>query len=352
VRAHIFVVDKDTFPVHRDRGFCGIGPERSEFHAYSEVIQAMLGRSTSGYRGMLVDILGTRPGDVAFFYERKVGFHGVYKITDQPFFDSTIIHGIDEPEGQLVQSSICFRVPIQCQHYFPKPVPEDMLFATPEREATFWVWFYRKIQIRGARGCTAINPEAAQALLELLVKLNGTDSSIPPTKPYSSSTRNQLDIPLGKGPAAPYEDLLRGWLIQNIDNPNRSDIREIIGPDAELEWFANNVPYHVAGRNIDILIFHSTNRYLGTPIRYKYSVVELKRYRAVIRDIEQLIGYSRWVAGRLAQGEAKMIQPILIANGFQEKAIARARSSDWNILLVKYKVENNSVTLYPASLGM
>jgi hypothetical protein len=346
MRAHVFVVDKETFPVHRDRCFCGTGPTESEFHTYSEVLQAMLNSRTSGYRGMLVDILGTRPGDIVFFYEQKTGFRGVYRIIGEPFFDSSVIYGVNEFQNQLVPNNICFRVPIECQHYFPKPVPEDLLFASPEREAIFWVWFYRKIQIRGARGCTAINPESAQALLELLVKLNETDSPPPPTVPYPSSTQHKLDIPLGDGPTALYEDWLRGWLIQNIDNTNRPDIRKMFGPETELEWFANNVPYHVAGRNIDTLAFHSTRQYLDTPIRYKYSIVELKRNRASRRDVEQLLGYSRWTASRLAQGDADRVKPILIANGFHTQAVSQAHNSDWSILLAEYQVTDNNISLH------
>jgi hypothetical protein len=295
---------------------------------------------------MVADILGTRSGDLVFLYQRGTGFHGIYQVAGQPFFDNTVVYGVGEFEDRLVPSNICLRIPIECQHYFPKPVPEDMLFSTPEREGLFWVWFYRKIQIQGARGCTAVDPDATQALAELLIKVNGEAITALPTEPYPTGSESRITLPLGDGPSVPYEDLLRGWLIQRIDDSNRSDIREVFGPVPDLEWFANNVPYHVAGRNIDILAFHSTSRYFGTSVRYRYSVVELKRHRAVVQDIEQLTGYSRWVTNRLARGETEMVQPILIANGFQAEVISRAYYSDWNISLVEYQVENNDITLH------
>jgi hypothetical protein len=345
MRAHVFVVDGSTFPVHRDRCFCGIGPREGEFRTYEDFVAKMLTSTGSGYRGMAVDMLGTRPGDLVFFYERKMGFHGVYRIAGRPFFDSTIIHGVGDFENEFVRRNICLRISIECQHHFPKPVPEDMLFSTPERQALFWVWFYRKIQ--GSRGCTAIDPEATHALIELLVKVNGKTTTIPPADPYPNQCQPNLSLPLGNGPYVAYEDLLRGWLIQSIDDPVRLDIRDTIGPAPDLEWFANNVPYHVAGRNIDVLAFHSTNRYFKSPIRYQYTVVELKRHRAVVKDVEQLVGYSKWVASRLASGESEVVKPVLIANGFHSQAITKAHYSDWNISLVRYRVEDNDITLSP-----
>lgn len=346
MRAHVFVVDQHTFPVHRDRCFCGIGHMERQFDSYEELSTVMLTRGGSGYRGMVVDVLGTRPGDLVFFYERQVGFHGVYEISGEPFFDNTVIDGIGESRGQAVQRNICLRVPIHCKYHFAEPVPEDMLFATPERETLFWVWFYRKIQIRGARGCTAIDPFAAQALSELLVKVNEQTTRSPPSEPYPDSAKYPLSLPLGEEPVARYEDILRGWLIKNIDDPCRSDVRSIFGPVEDLEWFANNVPYHVAGRNIDVLAFHRTDCYFNAPIRYRYSVVELKRDRATDRDIEQLLGYSRWVASRLAGGEVDIIRPILIAHGFHEQAIDKARHSEWKILAIDYEVGHNDIALH------
>ena len=346
MRAHIFVVDQNTFPIHRDRCFSGIGHTQREFDTYEDFVKAMLSKGGSGYRGMIADILGTRPGDLVFFYETGVGFHGIYQIAGSPVFDNTPIHGVGQFEDQYVQRNICLRVRIHCKYYFPKPVPEDMLFATPERETRFWVWFYRKIQIRGARGCTAMDPDAAQVLTELLIRINGEVADVPPSEPYSTHSKTQLVLPLGGGPAVSYEDLLRGWLVQNIDDPHRHDVRTIFGLQQDLEWFANNVPYHVAGRNIDVLAFHSTSQYFGTPIRYKFSVVELKRNRAVAKDIDQLIGYSRWVVSRLAQSETETVKPILIAHSFHSQAVTRAYYSDWDILLIEYRVRNNDITLH------
>ncbi len=138
------------------------------------------------------------------------------------------------------------------------------------------------------------------------------------------------------------EDILRAWLIANIDNPKRIDLREIFGPVEDLEWFANNVPYHVTRKNIDILCYHKNIKYTGFPLRYKFSVVELKRDTSDDNDVSQVIEYSKWVVGRLAGSEIETVQPILIAFDFNDRAKSKAKNSDFSergVLFAKYEVK-------------
>lgn len=338
MRAHVFITDKNTFPVVRDNGFWGVGikgiPEE-----FDKVIQENLANGKKPYFGMIADILGTRIGDIVFLYERQVGFHGIYKIISEPFFDPTPIDCVNETWP--------IRVEIECLNYFQQPVPEDYLFSTKEYESKFWGWFYRKIQ--GARGINTINPEAAEALIELLVKINGNAVNKPSQiKPYPSNNRQKIWLPLDldQNGKVYLEDILRAWLIANIDNPHQGDLRKIFGPTEDLEWFANNVPYHVTRKNIDILCYHKNIKYTGFPLRYKFSVVELKRDIADDKDVSQVIEYSKWVAGRLAGSEIETVQPILIAYNFGDSAKLKAKNSDFSergVLFVKYKVENKDI---------
>jgi len=336
MRAHVFITDKDTFPVVRDNSFWGVGIKDIP-NTLEEVVKENLRNGKRPYFGMMGDILGTRIGDVVFLYERQVGFHGIYKITSEPFFDATPIGCVGEIWPM--------RVKIECLNYFPKPVPEDYLFSTKEYESKFWGWFYRKIQ--GARGINTINPEATEALIELLVKMNGNAINKPSwIKPYPSKNITKITLPLDREGKVYLEDILRAWLISNIDNPNRKDLRDIFGPTEDIEWFANNVPYHVTRKNIDVLCYHKNMKYTGFPLRYQFSVVELKRDRAKPEDVTQVINYSKWVAGRLANSEIETVRPILIAFGFDEEAITKAKNSDFSnrgVVFFKYKVENNDI---------
>jgi len=337
MRAHVFITDKDTFPIVRDNSFWGVGVKGIP-NNLDRLFKENLRNGRKPYFRMLADILGTRIGDIVFLYERQAGFHGIYRIISKPFFDPTPIGYVDETWP--------IRVEIECLNYFPKPVPEDYLFSTKEYESRAWGWFYRKIQ--GPRGINTINPEAAEALVELLVKVNGNAINKPLTiKPYPSKSKMEITLPLdilSQNGKVRLEDILRAWLIANIDNPNRNDLREIFGPIEDLEWFANNVPYHVTRKNIDILCYHKSTKYTGFPLRYKFSVVELKRDIASDTDVSQLIEYSKWVAGRLANSEIETVQPILIAFDFNRKAKIKAKNSDFSdrgIKLVRYQIEDN-----------
>lgn len=336
MRAHVFITDKDTFPVVRDNSFWGVGVKGIP-DTFDKLIKENLRDTKKPYFGMIGDILGTRCGDLVFLYERQVGFHGIYRVASEPFFDSTTIGCVD--------ATWPIRVEIECLNYFPAPVPEDFLFSTKEYESKFWGWFYRKIQ--GARGVNTINPEATEALIELLVKINGNAINKPKhLKKYSSKNKSKISLPLTQNGKVYLEDILRAWLIQHIDDANRKDLREIFGPMEDLEWFANNIPYHVTRKNIDILCYHKNIKYTGFPLRYKFSVVELKRDTADDKDVSQVIEYSKWVAGRLANSEIETVQPILIAFDFNERARQKARDSDFNergILFVKYKVRNQDI---------
>lgn len=338
MRAHIFITDQSTFPVVRDNGFWGVGIKEIP-NTLEKVIRENLKNVRKPFFGMIADILGVRVNDLVFLYERQVGFHGIYKVKSEPFFDTTAIGCVDKTWP--------IRVEIDCLNYFPQPVPEDYLFLTREYESKFWSWFYRKIQ--GARGINTINPEATEALIELLVKINGNAiNKSPHLKLYSSDNRNKIILPLSKNSKVPLEDILRAWLIANIDDSKRPDLRSIFGPVEDLEWFANNVPYHVTRKNIDILCYHKNIKYTGFPLRYKFTVVELKRDAADAEDVSQVVDYSKWVAGRLAGSEIETVQPVLIAFDFNDGAKQKALNSDFSergVLFAKYKVENNDIKL-------
>jgi hypothetical protein len=365
MRAHIFNVDEDTFPVHRDCGFCGTGKRGSPLNNYQEALN-----QSRRFSGIIVDLLGTRPNDLVFFYERRRGFHGVYQVIYRPFFDPQPVSGVGEFRQHSVEADVPFRLLIRCVNYYPEPVPEDLIFSTPEYERIFWIPFYRKIQ--GPRGCVTIDPEATQNLIRLLIKINGPprddkefhpfyyDADIDGLQlPYAANSigigqidneyamqspqLRMLDLPLIPGRAVPLEDYLRGWLVTYFDEPSQNDLRRIFGPYSHVEWFANNVPFHVSQRHIDLLIYHRTpiEELIDPPLRYRYSVVELKKDRSRPEDVDQLMGYVKWVANRLANGEVDIVRPYIIAHDFQPETIIRANSIEFNrarIQLIKYEV--------------
>jgi hypothetical protein len=331
MKAHVFITSAETFPVCRDRLFWGIGTPDCPL-SFEEWVDPV--NSRKPYLKMLVDMMSVSIGDLIFLYERQVGFHGVYKVVSPLFFDT---ENVTNKDNLSVGSQWPLRIKLENVYYFPKPVPEDLLFSTPRYESIFWVWAYRKSQ--GPRGCNTITPEAAEALIELLVKINGTDSKYDGFDGYAPPEFKSVTLQLAKnGERVALEDILRGYILAHLETGK--GLEDIFGPKEDIEWYANNVPYHITQKNIDILVFHKNFRYTSIPLRYKYSVAELKKDEASPKDISQLLRYSLWVSGRLADGEAEMIQPILIAYDFSDETIKKAKSSDFNdrgIVLVKYK---------------
>lgn len=137
------------------------------------------------------------------------------------------------------------------------------------------------------------------------------------------------------------EDYLRGYIVENLKKDK--EFEKLFVDLDDIEWYANNIPYHISQKNIDIILFHRNFRYTNSPLRYKYSIVELKKDIVKPLDISQLVRYSMWASGRLANGEVEMIQPVLIGYEFSEDAIKKSRNSDFNdrgIILAKYRVLN------------
>jgi len=342
MNAHVLITNPETYPVCRDRLFWGVGTPDCP-NVFEEWVSSANTRKP--YLKMLVDMLGLSIGDLVFLYERQAGFHGVYKVVSPLFFDTT---SVSNGEGLRVDHQWPLRIRLECLYYFAKPVPEDLLFSTPHYENVFWVWAYRKSQ--GARGCNTITPEAAESLLELLVKVNGRDTEYE-FDPYVPLNPHAITLPLCEdGERLTLEDFLRGHILEKLRN--REHLEDVFGPPEDVEWFANNVPYHITQKNIDLLVFHKNFRYTTVPLRYKYSIVELKKDTAQAKDVGQLIRYSQWASGRLASGEPEMIQPILVAHDFSDDTVRKAATADFNdrgILLFKYNVQNQEIVFEKVS---
>ena len=212
MKAHILVTNKETFPICRDRLVWGVGIEDIPEH-FNELVD--IKNSRKPYLKMLVDMLGIRKDDSVFLYERQIGFHGVYKVRSGLFWDTSDI--MDTSNGNIIDKQWPLRVCLECVSYFPNPVSEDLLFSTPKYENDFWVWAYRKIQ--GPRGCNTITNEAAESLIELLVKVNTVDQKYVNFNPYQQPQQTEnVFLPLNlETKRVELEDILRGYLIGILD---------------------------------------------------------------------------------------------------------------------------------------
>lgn len=99
------------------------------------------------------------------------------------------------------------------------------------------------------------------------------------------------------------------------------------------------------------MIYHRTpiEELIDPPLRYRYSVVELKKDRSRPEDVDQLMGYVKWVANRLANGEVDIVRPYIIAHDFHPETIIRANSIEFNragIQLIKYEVTGETQIVF------
>jgi len=335
MNAHILITDESTHETVIKNSFWALKFSDLKPKDIDEIINSQFKNTRKIYYAMLCDFFSLRNGDLIFLYKKQAGFFGIYKIKGEPFFDNTKYDNID--------GFFPIRIEIECINYFEKPVPEELLFSTKYYESRFWSWFYRKIQ--GSRGVNTITPESAESLIELLIKINGNSIALPNINSYKTKNVKPIIMPLNRNGESKVfiEDALRYYIIKNIKKNKL--LEKLFGKTEDIEWYANNVPYHVSGKNIDILVYHKNMRYTGYPLRYQYSVVELKRDIADDRTISQVINYSKWVASRLANSEIEAVQPIVIAHDFTDTAIQKSKMIEFNNrknILFKYKVVNNT----------
>ena len=201
MRSHVFVVDRNTFQVHRDRRFCGIvnppNPNTRE--------------------GVIYDLKTLRVGDFVFFYKRRTfwyfsrirgeyiekaeppeerGFYGIYKIAGEPFFDDRKIDGIGEFADLSVigrkrdrahkrQPVLPNRVLIEPITYFDKPIPDNIAYVDKADPDQLWTMLFRKVPGPGrARSISHLLPEETKKVTRLLYKINLTPQTLPPSRRY------------------------------------------------------------------------------------------------------------------------------------------------------------------------
>ena len=395
VNAHVFVVDRDSYPVHRDRLFCGVkNPPR---------INAR-GIPNPSHYGLIADLKAIRKGDLVFFYQMRRneekhlrGFRGVFQVISDSFFSDEDIDGVNNSFGDLgsfnkkvlgkcpfcgtsisdktkdvkkmingkkrkVTIKYCLkcgkelmfhilpnRVLIKPLVYYDNPIDDNTAYIDRDfikKKGMLWTMLFRKTFGAGReRSITHILPEEAEKLL-FMFKTLFKEKELDTFTPYKPKNAQPIKIPLDtndKGEVI-IEAYLEAWIMENIDK-NIPILRDVIGPVEEIEYFGNNVLYGIGGEKVDVLVLHKRG-----DERYKATVMELKKGKLKESDVKQIKDYTKWMA-QLAFGDStkdskQKIQPTLIGFDTPQKIINFAKkfiTETQPIIILNYRVEGNTL---------
>jgi hypothetical protein len=367
LRGHVFVVDKFSWPVHRSRLFCGVKNPLDEDSRFS----------------LFADLKALRLGDLVIFYHRRIdeppeerGFRGIFKIISEPFFDRTDLEwkennkkftvlgkcpyckaSFSEKEGKCPKCKKLLptingipshhilpnRILIEPLEYYETPVDDNTAYIDVTDEGILRTMLFRKIWGPGReRSISHLLPEELEKLIRLLKKVNNEKTGKFEKEFYPKTEKEPIEIKLGDGPMVKYESVLEAWMMENIDKDYET-LREVIGSSKEIEYFGNNVLYGIGGEKSDILVTHMDEN----GVRFKATVIELKKEKITESAIDQVEKYAYWV-GQLVTANYILshemhtltLQPVVIGHEMSQKGKAH---------VIKFLKEREIKISYPAN---
>lgn len=354
-KAHLFVVDDDTMPLHIQKGFCGIIKINQENRA---------GNLNTAFFGQMADLMNIKIGDLVYFYmqtkgQRKFftlqdegnfdkleqGYYGVFEVVGKPFFSEDEIKGSYPLEnfyifgstnnsnysrfslnvnGRTVTPPILYvRIPIKpIEHYEDlenKFVDDNQAYIDKTDEGSLSTLLFKKIKRIGEeRSITPILPEEASKIARLIFKQK--KQNFPLRIDNSNQIRNsdparEINLVLRStdGEAFDLEAMLEAYILSCLNNgTSLSGLENIIGDYNEIEFCGNQIQYGISGNKVDILLLHRKELGGSTNYRFRATVFELKKDQIKKEDILQIIDYQKWIAQLTTFNNLKAIQPVLI----------------------------------------
>ena len=354
-KAHLFVVDNDTMPIHIQRGFCGI------------VSIGRLNKSgglNGSYFGQIADLMNISLGDLVYFYMMKKsaffriaaghsyaplqqGYYGVFQVTGLPFVCGDQISGEYPFEEFRIFGSrdnrdyremdrrhyvaskgkhlpiLSHRIPIEpipdYEKYFQNRVVDDNhAYVDRTDEGQLNTLLFKKIKRIGEeRSITPILPEEASKISRLIFKAEKHDFPLfnAPQKAGRCGEGEALvriDLVVKEDELA-RENMLEAYIAHALNTgAPLGDLQAAIGSYEEIEYCGNQVQYGISGNKVDMLLLH--RRVIGGSISYRYkaTVIELKKAKIDESSIRQIVDYQKWIAQLVTYNNISAIQPILV----------------------------------------
>jgi len=314
---HVFLVGENNFNISIERGIYGSvysqGSPKSE-QMNSEVIASFT---------------GIREGDFIFFYVKNKGIYGLWKTNCEPFYDKTPIWN---DTGQVYPYRICFEPTVR---KFSKPVAMSDILDLRDK-GKIWTFDLGAITKKSHHPITT---NEGKEIIRLLLRNNPIFSEPDIiSKPYLNPNKTLLPISLecDKKGHLRYEGYLNAWFMQSF---TRGKLRELIG---DYRDFLSFVPTSF-NKVMDIFLTHVT-KVDSVDILHKYSCIELKTGTISDEELNQIIKYENWLIRKLTDGDAEMVQSILVGFDFDNKVIEywrkRKTIEEKTVRLIKYKVNS------------
>lgn len=290
---HIFLVGQDNFKVCLRHGVYG-GASVSRPQTNADIIASFS---------------AIRAGDTIFFYVTNSGIYGVWRATTGTFSDSTSLWR--DPQ-QVYPYRVCFEPVIR---HFPKPIALSDVLDLRDRGL---IWTFDLNTLR-RKNHNPITEAEGKQLIRLLLRNNPVFQPVAPIEdPYpAQDTPLPIDLAVDSKGRLKLEGFLNAWLTRQFAE---SRLRQLIG---EYRDVLNYVPTSF-NTVMDVFLTHVT-QVDSLDILHKFSCIELKTDEAGERELRQLIRYENWLVRKLASGDAEMVQPIMVAHGFDESLLAYVR---------------------------
>ena len=308
MRAHVFIVNEETLPIHLQYNFVGTSSKERNNNI-----------------ALLADMKRVKTGDLVFFYiegrgTKKGRFFGTYQIKDE-----NVIHCLDDDALKPnLPVKLIYRRRIVPHEVFPRGILEWEALDKLPRFASelFWTLIYRKMKAN--RGNTMLFPWETQRLLNLIRDVNNNHSV---THKYYNFDKSNYEICAGnenkplevsnvaevmKDEIYKTESHFQAYLLQNIGVGANNFLPEIFGK--KIIWLGNEVFAGSGMQKIDIMTIEE----VGTE-KFLYRLIELKHPKSssnVTNAPNQLEYYVNWaredIGGHIIGARKFNIKPIIL----------------------------------------
>lgn len=311
---HILLVGQENFQTCIEKGIYGGIESRSE-KVNSEVISCTV---------------AIKPDDFIFFYVKNIGIYGLWRVATEPFYDQTPIW---KGDSQKYPFRFCFEPTVR---KFPKPVALNDILDLRDK-GKIWTFDLGSLTKKNQY---IITTEEGKEIIRLLLRNNPV--FIPAGELVSTyKPKFYKNIPLSlecdnKG-RIKYEGFLNAWFIKSFAD---GKLKDMIG---DYKDFLNYVPTSF-NKVMDLFLTHVTS-IDSVEILHKFTCIELKTDVVTEDNLCQIIRYENWLVRKLADGDAEMVQSILIGFDFDEGVLKyrdkRKLIEEKTVRLFKYQVDKN-----------